>query len=221
MLPSNYDYIDTLVERYNEEKAQAEEVHKYVSGLSEIVLGNVFETSRYSFLRKEDEMLHRMKRNYWREVFNRSNLEDIISSKELWNSEKYQNLLPKSGTKSIEGGDQGELDTVKYISELDAFLISQKASIILVKAQTGEKIWETNRFKGGVGKYIYDKKRNEIILLNFKPTALGALFAGFKNQLVKINKTRLYKGIFNFILSTILNAAGQIATFFRVKSVIC
>lgn len=112
---------------------------------------------------------------------------DIISSKELWNSEKYQNLLPKSGTKSIEGGDQGELDTVKYISELDAFLISQKASIILVKAQTGEKIWETNRFKGGVGKYIYDKKRNEIIMLNFKPTALGALFAGFKNQLVKIN----------------------------------
>ena len=82
MLPSNYDYIDTLVERYNEEKAQAEEVHKYVSGLSEIVLGNVFETSSYSFLRKEDEMLHRMKRNYWREVFNRSNLEDIISSKE-------------------------------------------------------------------------------------------------------------------------------------------
>ena len=111
---------------------------------------------------------------------------DIASGKELWNSELYQNLLPK-GTKSEDGADQGELETVKYIDELDAFLISQKASVIMVNAKTGEKIWETNRFKGGVGKYIYDAKSNEIIMVNFKPTALGALFAGFKNQLVKIN----------------------------------
>ncbi|MEC4004728.1 PQQ-binding-like beta-propeller repeat protein [Flavobacterium sp. SUN052] len=111
---------------------------------------------------------------------------DIATGKELWNSEQYQNLIPK-GTKSEDGADQGELETVKYISELDAFLISQRASVILVKADTGEKIWETNRYKGGVGKYIYDAKRNEIIMVNFKPTAFGALFAGFKNQMVKIN----------------------------------
>ena len=111
---------------------------------------------------------------------------NVVTGKELWSSEAYQNLIPK-GTKAEEGNDQGELETVKYIFELDAFLISQKASVILVNAKTGEKIWETNRFKGGVGKYIYDAKRNEIIMVNFKPTALGALFAGFKNQLVKIN----------------------------------
>jgi hypothetical protein len=112
---------------------------------------------------------------------------DIATGKELWNSEAYQNLISKDNDK--EGTDQGELETVKYISELDAFLISQKGSVVMVKANTGEKIWETNRFKGSVGKYIYDAKRNEIILLNYKPTALGALFAGFKNQLVKINAT--------------------------------
>ena len=111
---------------------------------------------------------------------------DVLTGKELWNSELYQNLIQK-GTKGIEGSDQGELETVKYINELDAFLISQKNSVILVKANTGEKIWETNRFKGGVGKYVYDAKRNEIIMVNFKPTALGALFSGFKNQLVRIN----------------------------------
>ncbi len=111
---------------------------------------------------------------------------DIETGKELWNSEAYQNLIQK-GTKAEDGGDQAELETVKYIDELDAFLISQKGSVIMVKANTGEKIWETNRFKGGVGKYIYDAKRNEIIMVNFKPTALGALFAGFKNQLVKMN----------------------------------
>ena len=113
---------------------------------------------------------------------------DIETGKELWNSEAYQNLIQK-GTKAEDGGDQAELETVKYIDELDAFLISQKGSVIMVKANTGEKIWETNRFKGGVGKYIYDAKRNEIIMVNFKPTALGALFAGFKNQLVKMNAT--------------------------------
>lgn len=112
---------------------------------------------------------------------------DMATGKELWNSELYQNLIPKDKDRDQSGSDDGELETVKYIDELDAFLISQKASVILVKAKTGEKIWETNRFKGGVGKYIYDAKRNEIIMLNFKPTALGALFAGFKNQLVKIN----------------------------------
>lgn len=107
---------------------------------------------------------------------------DIPTGKELWNSEVYQNLLPKGAA-----GADDELDTVKYISELDAFLISQKASVILVKADTGEKIWETNRFKGGVGKYIYNADKNEIVMINFKPTALGALLAGYKNQLVRIN----------------------------------
>jgi hypothetical protein len=113
---------------------------------------------------------------------------DVASGKELWNSEEYQSLIAKDSRNDDDsGGDQGELETVKYITELDAFLISQKASVILVKAKTGEKIWETNRFKGGVGKYIYDAKRNEIIMVNYKPTAFGALFAGFKNQLVRIN----------------------------------
>lgn len=107
---------------------------------------------------------------------------DIATGKEMWNSEVYQNLIPKEGA-----GDNAELDTVKYIYELDSFLISQRNSVVLVKADTGEKIWETNRFKGGVGAYLYDAKRNEIVMLNFKPTALGALFAGFKNQLVRIN----------------------------------
>ncbi|WP_293894494.1 PQQ-binding-like beta-propeller repeat protein [Flavobacterium sp.] len=112
---------------------------------------------------------------------------DLATGKELWNSELYQDLIPKGGAKSEEGTDEGELETVKYINELDSFLISQRNSVILVKANTGEKIWETNRFKGGVGKYVYDAKRNEIIMVNFKPTALGALFSGFKNQLVRIN----------------------------------
>ena len=106
---------------------------------------------------------------------------DVATGKELWNSENYQNLLSKDATEDTE------IETVKYIAELDAFMIAQKDGLNMVKAKTGEKIWETKLFKGSVAKYIYDKAKNQIVMLNFKPTALAALFSGFKNQLVKIN----------------------------------
>ncbi|WP_395053416.1 PQQ-binding-like beta-propeller repeat protein [Flavobacterium sp.] len=111
---------------------------------------------------------------------------EMASGKELWNSEEYQNLVPK-GSNGDEGQGEGELESVKFIDEMDAFLISQKESVILVKANTGEKIWETNRFKGAIGKYIYNKEKNEIVMINYKPTLFGAIFAGFKNQIVRIN----------------------------------
>lgn len=103
---------------------------------------------------------------------------NVKTGKEMWNSENYQNLLAKDG---------GPVETVNYISELDAFMIAQKDGLNMVKAQTGEKIWETKLFKGSVGKYVYDKSKNEIVMINYKPNALAALFSGFKNQLVKIN----------------------------------
>lgn len=103
---------------------------------------------------------------------------DVKTGKEMWNTENYQNLLSKDG---------GPVETVEYINELDAFMIAQKDGLNMVKAKTGEKIWETKLFKGSVGKYVYDKNKNEIVMINYKPTALTALFSGFKNQLVKIN----------------------------------
>jgi hypothetical protein len=110
---------------------------------------------------------------------------NMATGKELWNSENYQNLIPKDKGDLSSAGD--EIETVKYISELDAFLIAQKDGMNMVKATTGEKIWETKLIKGAVAKYVYDKAKNEILMVNFKPTALGALLVGFKNQLVKIN----------------------------------
>jgi hypothetical protein len=112
---------------------------------------------------------------------------DMKSGKELWNSEEYQDLIPKGKNTDQSFADDGELETVKFIFELNAFLISQRNSVILVNADNGNKIWETTRFKGGIGKYIYNNEKNEILLVNFKPTALGALFSVFKNQMVRIN----------------------------------
>jgi outer membrane protein assembly factor BamB len=106
---------------------------------------------------------------------------DVATGKELWNSEAYQNLLPK------EAMEDSEIETVKYIAELDAFLITQKEALHMVNAKTGQKIWETQKFGGSVARYIYDKASNQIVMFNYKPTLLAALFSGFKNQLVKIN----------------------------------
>ncbi|MHA4896768.1 outer membrane protein assembly factor BamB family protein [Pedobacter sp. PWIIR3] len=106
---------------------------------------------------------------------------DAASGKELWNSEEYQNLLPK------EAQEDAEIETVKYIAELNTFLITQKEALHMVDAQTGKKIWETKKFSGSVARYIYDKASNQIVMFNYKPTLLAALFSGFKNQLVKIN----------------------------------
>lgn len=103
---------------------------------------------------------------------------NVKTGKEMWNTENYQNLLSKDG---------GPVETVNYINELDAFMIAQKDGLNMVKAKTGEKIWETKLFKGSIGKYVYNKSKNEIVMINYKPTALAALFSGFKNQLVKIN----------------------------------
>jgi hypothetical protein len=110
---------------------------------------------------------------------------DMASGKELWNSENYQNLIPKD--RATLGSSSSDLETVKYIDELDAFLITQKDGMNLVKAKTGEKVWETKLIKGAVAEYTYDKAKNEIVMLNYKPTFFGALLSGFKNQLLKVN----------------------------------
>ena len=105
---------------------------------------------------------------------------DLTSGKELWNSEAYQDLLDKKEA-------EADIETVKYINELDAFLIAQRGGLSMVEAKTGKQLWTTKTFKGSVGKYLYDKKTNQILMLNYKPTFWSALFSAFKNQLVKIN----------------------------------
>lgn len=99
---------------------------------------------------------------------------DLETGKLLWNTDKYQNI---------------GYENVVYIPEMESFAISTKEALTMVKARTGEEVWSTTKFKGVVGAYIYDANEKAIIMLNYKPTALAALFSGFKNQLVKINMT--------------------------------
>ncbi|MBI5218906.1 MAG: PQQ-binding-like beta-propeller repeat protein [Bacteroidia bacterium] len=99
---------------------------------------------------------------------------DINNGKLLWKTSKYQNVT---------------VDNLIYFPELETFAISLKASIVMIKAKTGEEMWETDKFKGSVGRYIYLKDQNRLVMINYKPSTLAALFSGFKNQLVCINVT--------------------------------
>ncbi|MHC1707182.1 MAG: PQQ-binding-like beta-propeller repeat protein [Bacteroidales bacterium] len=95
---------------------------------------------------------------------------DITNGTLLFVTDKYQDVSE---------------DNVMYIKEKDAFAISLKESLVMIKLRTGEEIWQTTKFKGAVGDYLFSD--GFLYMLNYKPTALAALFAGFKNQLVKIN----------------------------------
>ncbi|MFZ2906461.1 MAG: PQQ-binding-like beta-propeller repeat protein [Cyclobacteriaceae bacterium] len=90
----------------------------------------------------------------------------------LWVSAKYQD---------VEGADN-----IFYLQELDAFAITTKANLTLIKARTGEELWTTTKFKGVVGDADFAPD-GSLILINMKPTLIGSLFSGLKNQIVRIN----------------------------------
>jgi len=95
---------------------------------------------------------------------------DLLNGELLWMTDKYQNV-----------GEQN----VVYVHEEEGFAISLKKALVFIKTRTGEELWETDKFKGVVSKYIYGD--GNITTVNFVPSGLGALFSGFKNQIVKIN----------------------------------
>src|SRR5690606_2085213 len=97
---------------------------------------------------------------------------DVMTGQLLWITSKYQNV---------------EEENVVYIDELNAFGITTKDAFTMIKARSGEEMWTTQKFKGIVGAYSYRPSTGEIVMINMKATAIGSLFAGLKNQIVKIN----------------------------------
>lgn len=95
----------------------------------------------------------------------------MTDGKYLWSTDKYQDVSE---------------DNVVYIQEKDAFAISLKKELVFIKAHTGEELWSTTKFKGVVGKHVVTDD-NHMIMVNFMPTMIEALFTGFKNQIAKID----------------------------------
>ncbi|GAB4319323.1 MAG: hypothetical protein Kow00127_11560 [Bacteroidales bacterium] len=97
---------------------------------------------------------------------------DMTTGELLWNTNKYQEVTE---------------DVVVYIPEEDGFAISLKKELVFIKARTGEEVWTTTKFRGTVGKYLYDPSDRSMVLVNFVPSGLGAFFSGYKNQIARIN----------------------------------
>ncbi|MEZ4755703.1 MAG: PQQ-binding-like beta-propeller repeat protein [Flavobacteriales bacterium] len=96
---------------------------------------------------------------------------NLSDGKLLWHTDKYQNLTDEN---------------VIYIPEKEGFAISLKERLVFVKAKTGEELWSTDKFKGVAGQYVATPD-GKMVMVNFVPSNLGALFSGFKNQIVKID----------------------------------
>ncbi|MBL7951084.1 MAG: PQQ-binding-like beta-propeller repeat protein [Flavobacteriales bacterium] len=96
---------------------------------------------------------------------------NLSDGKMLWSTDKYQNLSDEN---------------VVYIPEKDGFAISLKERLVFVKAKTGEELWSTDKFKGVAGQYVATPD-GKLVMVNFVPGNLAALFTGFKNQIVKID----------------------------------
>ncbi len=97
---------------------------------------------------------------------------DAMTGTLLWISSKYQ--------------DVDDADNIIFIKELDAFAVTTKDHLTLIKTRTGAELWETDKFKGVVGDFALTSD-GSIILINMKPTLLSSLFSGMKNQIVRIN----------------------------------
>ncbi|HCW09373.1 MAG TPA: hypothetical protein DGG95_18615, partial [Cytophagales bacterium] len=97
---------------------------------------------------------------------------DALKGELLWVSNKYQNVDDK--------------ENVIYMSELNAFAITSKDHLTMIKVKTGEELWQTDKFKGIVGDYKV-MPDGSIVMINMKSTLIGSIFSGLKNQLVRIN----------------------------------
>ena len=97
---------------------------------------------------------------------------DMKSGELLWTTDKYQDVTEES---------------IVYIPEEEGFAITLKKELVFIKARTGEEVWNTAKFRGTVGKYIYNSEDRTLVMVNFMPSGLMALFTGFKNQIVRMN----------------------------------
>lgn len=96
---------------------------------------------------------------------------ELSTGEYLWSTNLYQDVNE---------------DMIVYIPERDGFAITLKDKLVFIKTKTGEERWSTSKFKGVVGQTVVSND-GYIVMVNFQPSLIGALFSGFKNQIMKVN----------------------------------
>ncbi|MFY9153810.1 MAG: PQQ-binding-like beta-propeller repeat protein [Prolixibacteraceae bacterium] len=175
-LPHQIQFSGTSLEGEHSYAASDKEISLFDNNSGKIIWTRSFNDIAPK-LRKIDELIP-----FWASntifLFDRKLGKDQIAcfnletGQSLWTTDKYQDVDESS---------------ITYIAEEDCFAITLKKELVYIRAQTGEELWSTEKFKGVVGQYYFNGTDHTLTMVNFKPTALEALFAGFKNQIARIN----------------------------------
>lgn len=96
---------------------------------------------------------------------------DVADGKLLWKTDRFEGV---------------NIHSTVYFPNLKSFAIITKTGLVNLDARTGDTKWSQDRFTGSLAHWDYLEGTNELVLLNFK-TSWGALFSGYKNQLMKVN----------------------------------
>lgn len=149
MLPSNMNYIDTLVESYNND---VDGVNKLISFLDETpknIKDYVFTTNRYEPYKGLKDVLINLKSKYWIEVYNRSNFADIISSKAR---DEIQKTFSEDKENLPDFNETNIKSTLESWAMSSGQMFSEKVDTIFQKL-SGEHV--TNRPHGFSKKMIF------------------------------------------------------------------
>lgn len=95
---------------------------------------------------------------------------DIADGKVLWKTDRFEGV---------------RISSIVYFPSLKSFAVITKDGLVALDARTGETRWTQSRFTGSLADWDYLEASDELVLLNYK-TSWGALFSGYKNQLMKI-----------------------------------
>lgn len=87
----------------------------------------------------------------------------------MWTLDGFQ--IPKN---SIE-------DAIAYIPEMKAFAFSLPKKTVMIDVKEGEVLWETEEFRGAIGRHIYMEDKGEIVMINFMRNGLDILASGLQN----------------------------------------
>lgn len=147
MLPSNYSFVEILVESYNSDLEKCKALIETLDSFESKIL-NVTIEHNYRHHRELKDIDIDLKSQYWREVYTRSNLNDIISSKsrkEIENSFYSNPNLPDFTEENIKTTVEGWY--------LDSYRMFGEKVDLLFQRLSGEHV--TNSPSGFSKKMIY------------------------------------------------------------------
>lgn len=102
---------------------------------------------------------------------------DLTDGSIMWTLDGFQ--IPKN---TIE-------DAIAYIPEMKAFAFSLPKRTVMIDVKEGNIVWETEEFKGAIGRHVYLEESGEIIMINFMRSGFDAIATGLQNvnAIAKLN----------------------------------